>query len=94
MYVQSHRLTATKIVVVRAATSHRVCVSGNNREHYLLDTVSAKVWGSNAERQLQGHIYRTPQSRVLLDEPLVVGESRPTTLLVADPRTALAVTAD
>ena len=34
------------------------------------------------------------QSRVLLDEPLVVGETRPTTLLFADPPTALAVTAE
>ena len=34
------------------------------------------------------------KSRVLLDEPLVVGETLPTTLLVADPPTAPAVTAE
>jgi hypothetical protein len=36
----------------------------------------------------------TPRSHWLLDELLVVGETRPTTLLFADPPTALAVTAE
>jgi hypothetical protein len=37
---------------------------------------------------------RTPRSHWLIDELLVVGETRPTTLLFADPPTALAVTAE
>ena len=36
----------------------------------------------------------TPRSHWLLDELLVVGETQPTTLLFADPPTALAVTAE
>ena len=40
------------------------------------------------------HVTRSTRDCAALDEPLVVGETRPTTLLVADPPTALAVTAE
>jgi hypothetical protein len=65
---------------------------------YLAARREASDWrlrGVGRCRWTSGSSFEKPPSDcAALDEPLVVGETRPTTLLFADPPTALAVTAE